>query len=99
MDERDAFADEDRNDVDAEFVDLALVEKRADQLAAAHHENILSFPRAQAPGERSDGFADKLDPIDRRIRWMMSEDKVFDVGAEPACTAHFDRKVVRLASP
>ncbi len=37
LDERDAFADEDGDDVDAELVDFALVQEGGDDFAAAHH--------------------------------------------------------------
>ena len=41
------FADEHRNHVQVELVDLAGVEKRRDELAAAHHPDVLPFRRAQ----------------------------------------------------
>src|SRR5579863_4811171 len=55
-DERDAFADENRDHVDAELVDLAFVEERGDELAAAHHHDFLVRLRAQALCEGLDGF-------------------------------------------
>jgi hypothetical protein len=49
-DERNSLADEDRDDVDVEFVDLAGVQERGDQLSAAHHPDLLARGCAQAPG-------------------------------------------------
>src|SRR5260370_17692967 len=46
--QRYAFADEDRNDMDAEFVDLSFVQKRSDDLATSHHPNVLTGLRPQA---------------------------------------------------
>src|SRR5260370_30138426 len=46
--QRYAFADEDRNDMDAEFVDLSFVQKRSDDLAISHHPNVLTGLRPQA---------------------------------------------------
>src|SRR3984885_8339316 len=49
--EWNAFADEGRNDVDVEFVDLAVIEERGDQLSAAHHPDMFSRRRTQALGK------------------------------------------------
>src|SRR5260370_39577578 len=46
--QRYAFADEDRNDMEAEFVDLSFVQKRSDDLAPSHHPNVLTGLRPQA---------------------------------------------------
>src|SRR2546421_10136306 len=40
--QRYAFADEDRNDMDAEFVGLSFVQKRSDDLATSHDPNVLT---------------------------------------------------------
>jgi hypothetical protein len=42
LDEGDAFANEDGNDVDAELVDFALVQKGGDDFAAAHHPDLFA---------------------------------------------------------
>src|SRR5512139_262312 len=53
-DEWNALADEDRNDLDVELIDLARVEERGDQPSAAHHPDLFAGGRPQALGERVD---------------------------------------------
>src|SRR5437773_2752757 len=43
--ERNPLADEDRDDVDVELIDLAGVEERGDQPAAAHHPDLFARRR------------------------------------------------------
>jgi len=47
---------EDRDDVDAELVDFALVQKRGDDFAAAHHPDMFAGLGAQALGKCFDGL-------------------------------------------
>jgi len=54
LNEGDAFADEDGDDVDVELVDFALVQKGDDDFAAAHHPDIFAGLGAQALGEGFD---------------------------------------------
>ena len=61
LDEGDAFADEDGDDVDAELVDFAVVQKGGDDFAAAHHPDVFAGLGAQALGERFEGLADELE--------------------------------------
>ena len=42
LDQGDAFADEDGDDVDAELVDFALVQEGGDDFAAAHHPDVFA---------------------------------------------------------
>src|SRR5712664_3697579 len=51
LNERDAFADEDGDDVDAKLVDFAVVQKGGDDFAAAHHPDLFAGLGAQALGE------------------------------------------------
>src|SRR6266478_1386760 len=51
LNRRGAFADEDGDDVDAELVDFALVQKGGDDFAAAHHPDIFAGLGAQALGK------------------------------------------------
>jgi hypothetical protein len=51
LNEGDAFADEDGDDVDAELVDFAVVQKGGDDFAAAHHPDMFAGLGAQALGE------------------------------------------------
>ncbi len=61
LDERDAFADEDGDEVDAELVDFALVQKGGDDFAAAHHPDIFAGLGAQALGESFDRLVDEFE--------------------------------------
>jgi len=54
LDEGDAFADEDGDDVDAELVDFAGVQEGGDDFAAAHHSDVFAGLRAQALHEWSE---------------------------------------------
>jgi len=47
---------EDRDDVDAELVDFALVQKGGDDFAAAHHPDMFAGLGAQALGKCFDGL-------------------------------------------
>src|SRR5271156_5330320 len=60
-DERDAFADEDRDYVDAELVDFADVEEGSGDFAAAHHPDVFARLRAQFLRKLLDGLFDELD--------------------------------------
>ena len=53
-DQRDAVSDEHWNDADDELVDSIRVEKRGDDLAAAHQPNILACPFSKAIHEWAD---------------------------------------------
>lgn len=61
LNEGDAFADEDGDDVDAELVDFALVQKGGDDFAAAHHPDVFAGVGAQALGESFDGLVDEFE--------------------------------------
>ena len=50
-DEWDPLADEHGDDIDAEFVDLTCFEKRGDDLAAAHHPDMLALFLPKLPAE------------------------------------------------
>jgi hypothetical protein len=55
LNEGDAFADENGDDVVAELVDFALVHKGGDDFATAHHPDIREIPFcAGRPRRRSD---------------------------------------------
>ena len=55
-----AVADENRNDMDAELVDLSFVQKRSDDLATSHHPNILTALCAQSLYEWLDRLSHQL---------------------------------------
>jgi len=52
LNEGDAFADEDGDDVDVELVDFALVQKGDDDFAAAHHPDIFAGRGRAGAGRR-----------------------------------------------
>ncbi len=59
--EGNAFADENGHDGDDELVDRLLVQERRDDLASAHHPNVLARLRAEAFGKGSDGLGNEAD--------------------------------------
>src|SRR6187431_3204755 len=59
--EGNAFPDEDRHDGDDELVDGALVQEGPDDLASAHHPDVLACLRADALGKGPDRLGDELD--------------------------------------
>jgi len=67
LDEGDAFSDEDGDDVDAEFVEFALVQKGGDDFAAAHHPDVFAGLGAKALGEWSER-RDGLKPAPTRTK-------------------------------
>jgi hypothetical protein len=62
--------------VQIELVDLAGVEKRCDELAAAHHPDVLSFRSAQPACDHSSRFRRELDAGQRALGRLSREDVV-----------------------
>src|SRR5438046_7000571 len=58
-----AVADEDRNHMDAELVDLSFVQKRSNDLAASHHPNIFTRLPPQALHKWLDRLSRKLESL------------------------------------
>src|SRR5439155_17556147 len=58
-----AGADEDRNHMDAELVDLSFVQKRSNDLATSHHPNIFTRLRAQSLHEWLNRLSRKLESL------------------------------------
>ncbi len=59
--QRDAITNEYWNDTDDQFVDGIFVEKGRDDVAAAHHPNVLARLRSQACYERANRFRYEFD--------------------------------------
>jgi hypothetical protein len=59
-DQRNAFANEYRDDTDDEFVDRSFVEKRGDDLATTHHPDVLALAFPQALGERANRLGNEF---------------------------------------
>src|SRR5713226_4638251 len=82
LDEGDAFADEDGDDVDAELVDFALVQKGGDDFAAAHHPDMFAGLGAQALGEGFYWLVDEFEGWQWGLARVAGKDVVLDFGAE-----------------
>jgi hypothetical protein len=82
LNEGDAFADEDGNDVDAEFVDFALIQEGGDDFAAAHHPDIFAGLGAQALGEWLDLLVDEFEGGHGGLAPVAGKDVVLDLRAE-----------------
>ncbi len=59
--EGNAFPNEGRHDGDDELVDRLLVQKGPDDLASAHHPDVLAGLRAEAFGEGTDRLGNEVD--------------------------------------
>ncbi len=104
LNEGDAFADEDGDDVDAELVDFALVQEGGDDFAAAHHPDIFAGLDAQALGEWFDWLVDEFEGRQRGFARVAGKDVVLDFGAEAGglkalLHAHFEALGVSLVAP
>src|SRR5262249_36760472 len=74
-DQWDSLADEHRDHVEVEFVDLAGVEERCDELSAAHHPNVLSSIRAQTARARLGGLGCEMDARQTPL-WCFSHEDI-----------------------
>src|SRR5712664_2391905 len=104
LNEGDAFADEDGDDVDAELVDFALVQEGGDDFAAAHHPDIFAGLDAQALGEWFDWLVDEFEGRQRGFARTAGKDVVLDFRAEAGglkalLHAHFEALGVGLVAP
>jgi len=59
--EGNAFPDERRHDSDDELINRVLVKEGPDDLASAHHPDVLASLRAEAFGEGADRLRDEVD--------------------------------------
>src|SRR5260370_15444109 len=104
LNEGDAYADEDGDEVDAELVDFALVQEGGDDFAAAHHPDILAGLGAQALGKSFDGLVDKFEGWQRCLAALAGKDIVLDFwteadGLKAFLHAHLDALGVGLIAP
>jgi hypothetical protein len=96
-DERYTLADERRDHTDDEIVDGPFVKERRNDLAAAHHPDVLALSRPKALGEPADGLGDEFNTRwDRCRRWSAREDVVRSFCIE--CRAHLHAQVVGLSA-
>jgi hypothetical protein len=104
LDEGDAFANEDGDDVDAELVDFALVQQGGDDFAAAHHPDVFAGLGAQALGEGFDGLVDEFEGWQWGFARAAGKDVVLDFRTEAEGLhvlphAHFEAFGVGLVAP
>src|SRR5579864_9331145 len=100
LDERNPLPNQDRDDVDLEPVDFALVQKRGDELSAAHHPYILAGLRAQPLRELLDRLARPLESRQQPLTWTAGKEIV--LGSLPevrALHAHLNSLVICFAAP
>jgi len=104
LNQRDAFADEDGDDVDAELVDFACVQEGGDDLAAAHHPDIFARLGAKTLSEWFDGLVDEFEGGQWRFARVAGKDIVLDFRAEAGglhalLHAHLEALGVGLVAP
>src|SRR2546426_9199546 len=74
--EGNAFPDEGWHDGDDELVDRGLVQEGPNDLAFAHHPNILASLRAQALGKSTDRLGDEVDACGNGSRRRTSREHI-----------------------
>ncbi len=104
LNEGNAFADEDGDEVDAELVDFALVQKGGDDFAAAHHPDVFAGLGAQALGKWLEWLIDEFEGWQGRLARVAGKDVVLDFRAEAGglkalLHAHLDALGVGLITP
>src|SRR6266850_988845 len=96
--EREALADEDRNDADIEFVDEVVFEEVAHEFAAAHQPDVFSGALAQLLDESFRGFVDEGYAGACAGRLGMGENVGLETRVVVGTSAHFESDIVRLAA-
>ena len=95
--ERDAFADQDRNYADIELVDQVVFEEVAGELAAAHQPDVFSGALAKLIEETLQGFIDEGAAAALAGRLGMGEDLALHFRVAESSSAHLEGQVVGLA--
>src|SRR5712664_1839532 len=95
--ERDAFADQDRNDSDIKLVDEVFFEEVAGEFTAAHQPDVFSGALAEFLEETFWGFVDEGDAATLAGRLGMGEDVAFHFRVADPASAHLGGHVVGLA--
>jgi hypothetical protein len=104
LNQRNAFADQDGDDVDAELVDFASVQEGGDDFAAAHHPNVFAGLGAQTLSEWFDRLVDEFEGRQWRLARVAGKDVVLGFRAEAGglhtlLHAHFETLGVGLVAP
>src|SRR5215467_13862676 len=95
--EGSAFPDERRYDADDELVNRILVKKGSDDLASAHHPNVLASLRAQAFGKGTDRLGDEVDACGNGSRRRPPREHIVH-GIRSEARAHLQTPVEGLAA-
>ena len=95
--QRYAFADERRDEADDELIDRTFIEEGSDELAAAHHPQILSGLSAQPFREPTYRLRYETDADRDRWRWRLTREHVVHVICTEA-RAHLDTQVECLSA-
>src|SRR6185437_3885461 len=99
-DERYAFANQDRDHVKTELIDLSFVEKSGDDLAAAHDPDILTWHCPQALRKWLDRLPREFEALQEPPLWLAGEHIALDIRAESAgLHPHLDSLGVGLSPP
>ena len=93
----DTFPDEDWHDCDDELINRGLVQERPDDLASAHHPDVLANLRAEAFGEGTDGLGHELDARRYGSRRRSPREHIVH-GACTEARAHLQTPVEGLAA-
>src|SRR2546430_9331785 len=77
--ERNAFPDEGWHDGDDELVNRVLVQEGPDDLASAHHPDVLASLRAAAFGEGTARLGDEMDDAGHGSSWRPPHEPLFTI--------------------
>src|SRR5215471_3481991 len=94
---RNAFPNESWHDGDDELVNRGLVQKGRDDLASAHHPDVLASLRAEAFGKGTDRLGDEVDARGYGSRWRLPREHIVH-GICTEARAHLQTPVEILAS-
>src|SRR5260370_5703520 len=94
---RNTFTDEGWHDGDDELVDRGLVQEGPNDLASAHHPNVLASLRAQAFGKGTDRLGDEVDACGNGSRRRLPREHIVH-GIRAEARAHLQTPGEGLAS-
>src|SRR6266446_2354533 len=95
--ERDAFADQHRNDSNVKLIHKVVFEEVPRQFAPAHQPGVFSGALAELLHETLRGFVDKGDTTALAGRLGMRENVILHFRVAESATAHLEGDVVRFA--
>src|SRR6266849_3784829 len=95
--ERDAFADQHRNDSNVKLIHKVVFEEVPRQFAPAHQPGVFSGALAELLQETLRGFVDESDTTALAGRLGMRENVILHFRVAESATAHLEGDVVRFA--